>query len=181
MTSDNDWQSEIERNEAWFRGVCPDVPEEELEGVKLKARVAVQEEWLSARMNDAVPTGMTSRVRERVRRAIVEKRPKRFGMTRRSTRWFGALAAAAAIALFFWMGPRGTPQTESSTDTVAVFSEYQTDAWSESLDELDDEISVLELVWGEETDFQRDEDEYNELQDAIDRLMWDGSSDPDWS
>ncbi len=186
MTFDDELLLEIERGEQWLREHCPNIAPPSFEEMKLRARIAAQEQWLAERIHDDVPSELIKRTRRRVRPAVTQVRERETASSvqaaspRRRRAWIGSgvgLAAAAAIGAALWLrSPTIEPgQPIVPTAPTSLRHDWE-DAVASAMAALDEQIGDLELPPGEDGVWDSFDADLKELSEGIDDLWWEAAA-----
>lgn len=164
MTDERQQRTEIEAGEAWLRSIDVGVGGPDLDIVKRRIRVAVDEAWIDPQLGAGPSIDVADGVKRRLREVLAERRsdgPDRRiddGPSRRSWRpagWLAGLSAAAVVA-FCIVGLDA--RTAIEMPTADAFEQYEIDDFDTALGTLDDELQEFEVVFSD----------------------WSGSGDEDW-
>ena len=148
----------IEEDERLLAACWQDPPPPDVERIKQRVHLAVDEAWLERRLDDVAPkphlAGRTKIALHaelaRLRRETASaKRPRWPRLRVQLFRLSGSLAAAAALALAFviWWSSEPAPPTLLSTVSTDVFEAYELDdEFFTELALLEEELDELELM-----------------------------------
>ena len=193
MTSDELRDREIEQGEQWFREVCPDPPAIDVATIKRNVRVAIQEQWLRNTLRDETPSDLEDRTKASVLAAVeAQRRGERAAeqgipagrRVPRALRWVGGLGLAAAACLVVYVGLNRSDvdRTIASGDSpyASAFEAYREDELADSLWNLEDDVTQLELAYGVSV-WADDEDAFmDDFRDEIDAVMSDDPGGAEW-
>lgn len=179
MTHEDDMLREIERGEQWLRDIVSGPPSGDVEHLKLRVRIAVDEDWLNAAHPVSVRPGLIDEVKEGVheelRREVARRRARRRRLL--ILRPAAGLAAAAAV-VFAYIGFVGERESAIATTTTAyidAFEQYtQDDDLFDGLALLGQEVREIEVAVGSMSWRGVDDLAIDDLRSAIDALMTSG-------
>lgn len=164
MTDERQQRAEIEAGEAWLRSVDAGVGGPDVDAVKRRICMAVDEAWIDPQLGTGPSIDVGANVKRRIREVLAERQSDGpdgridDASSRRSwrpARWLAGLSAAAVVA-FCIVGL--DVQTEIEMPTADAFEQYEIDDFDTALGALDDELQELEVVFSD----------------------WNGSFDDDW-
>ncbi len=190
MTPDEQLRHEIQEGEAWLRDVMDEPPESKADRMRLRAEIAVNEEWLRPRLQDDVPSGLADRIKTRVRaeltgandecQRISSSAPVDTGRTRRVYRWVGGFAAIAAVCAIAFVGVFRLETTDVDLSLVTAFEHFTEDEFAEDVDAVLDDLSELAPGAGAYAVRPGDDELFEQLSEELESLIEDeGYS--DWS
>ncbi len=179
MTHDNEKENNVERNEAWLRNISDDPIGPGVEMIKLRLRVERQEHWFGECVEDVVPEDLADRVKRRIWSVLREDDEQNSHLRRSAAkkrvasvvyRLLGAAAAIALVAIgsFQWLR---SPAPADGFDYVTAFDAFAFDELSESIDDLSDDISSLELASNGSTWPTKSYDDLDDDYDLLDSLL----------
>ena len=204
MTSDDDKLAGIvEQQEQWFRDIAHEPEPPDLDRVKRRARIAINEDWLGGKLGhasvegDVSLTGLTLRTQKRIAVTVAKERldiaarernARRRALRGRVLRLTGTigLAAAACIAIFVGLPRTPTDTRADGFDRLAAFDAYEEGELTRMLTDLDKELNDLENRFDTVKASTIEEGLYDDLYESIDELSDDGeyvdlTAETDWT
>ncbi len=190
MTQPDRMQEDIGRGEAWLARVSPPSPQPDLERIKMRVRIALDEQWLAEQADPIAAADLHDRIRARVadevsgtvvfRGGFVEAGPTHRGRSpARLLRWAGCVVGlAAALMLCFRLLPGGDEPAAglSAYDAFVVYSGQ--DSLSDEFALVDE--SLLELELSDESSYSWVDGELDDLRDDIDSFLSSDADETDW-
>lgn len=190
MTPDEQLRHEIQEGEAWLRDVMDEPPNSNVDRMRRRAEVAINEEWLRQRLNDDVPTDLAHRIKTRVRVELsgTNDELKRLSSsdladTRRAQRvyrWVGGFAAVAAVCAIAFVGLFRPKRSDVDLSLVTAFEHFTEDDFAERVEAVWDDLSELEPEAGEYAARPGDDELFEQLSEELEILM-DDEGYSDWS
>lgn len=190
MTPDEQLRKEIQEGEAWLRDVMDEPPESNVDRMRRRAEIAINEEWLRPRLHDDVPTDLAHSVKTRVWAELSEAHDEHHRIssgapvdtrrTRRTYRWIGGFAAVAAVCAIAFVGVFRPETTDVDLSLVTAFEHFTEDDFAEKAEAVWDDLSELEPEAGEYAARPGDDELFEQLSEELGILM-DEEGYSDWS
>lgn len=196
----------VAAGERWLRGVLADEPSVDVDAIRRRVHLALDEVWLADELKDELPAGLVSRTRAAVRAAVKDdaeagaglsggrgtSRPQRSPKltvhagwrTDRPYGWAGgALAAAAAVALALLIPSPGADQPAPRTEPLlaaAFRSLGQQDDVREEISDIRSRLTRLEREWSRPIGSGVSDRMIEDTRQRLDGLMEDFSLEARW-
>ncbi len=190
MTPDEQLSRDIQAGEAWLREILEGPPECDVDRMRRRAEIAVNEEWLRPRLQDDVPSGLADRIKTRLwaelsgtnegHDRVSRVAPMDTRRTRRVYRWLGGFAAVAAVCAIAFVGVFRPNTTDVDLSLVTAFEHFEEDDFADDVDAVIDDLSDLEPEAGTYAVGPDDDELFEQLSEELESLM-DDEGYTDWS